>query len=78
LSHGAGNVGWYWHLVAAEMLARGRDAVALDLPCEDDAAKLSAYADTVVSAIGERPRLIVVAQSCGGYTAPRTSASESI
>jgi pimeloyl-ACP methyl ester carboxylesterase len=68
--HGAGDVGWYWHLVAAELLARGHDAVAPDLPCEDDAAGLSAYADTVVDAIGDRTRLIVVAQSFGGYTAP--------
>lgn len=70
MSHGAGKVGWCWHVVVADMLARGHDAVAVDLPCEDDAAGLSVYVDTVISAIGERTRLIVVAQSFGGYTAP--------
>jgi pimeloyl-ACP methyl ester carboxylesterase len=32
--------------------------------------ELSSYADTVVSAIGDRADLVVVAQSFGGYTAP--------
>jgi dihydrofolate reductase len=28
LIHGAGDVGWYWHLVAAELNARGHEVVA--------------------------------------------------
>jgi hypothetical protein len=36
LIHGAGDVGWYGHLVEAELRERGHDAVAPDLPCEDD------------------------------------------
>ena len=67
---GAGDVGWYWHLVEAELRARGHDTVAPDLPCDDDAAGLPEYADTVVGAIGDRTDLIVVAQSFGGFTAP--------
>jgi pimeloyl-ACP methyl ester carboxylesterase len=70
LIHGAGDVGWYWHLVEAELRARGHDTVAPDLPCEDPTAGLSEYADTVVGAIGERTDLVVVAQSAGGFTAP--------
>ena len=70
LIHGAGDVGWYWHLVAAELQERGHDVVAPDLPCEDDSAGLSEYADTVLEAIGDRDELIVVAQSFGGFTAP--------
>ncbi|MDN3355125.1 alpha/beta fold hydrolase [Actinomadura sp. DC4] len=70
LIHGAGDVGWYWHLVEAELRARGHDTVAPDLPCEDDAAGLPEYADTVVDAIGDRTDLVVVAQSSGGFTAP--------
>ena len=54
LIHGAGDVGWYWHLVDAELRARGHDVVAMDLPVEDDAAGLSDYADVVVDAIGDR------------------------
>ena len=68
--HGAGDVGWYWHLVEAELGERGHDTVAPDLPCDDDAAGLSEYADTVIEAIGERTDLVVVAQSSGGFTAP--------
>jgi pimeloyl-ACP methyl ester carboxylesterase len=70
LIHGAGDVGWYWHLVEAELGRRGHDAVAPDLPCEDDAAGLPEYADAVVEAIGDRTDLVVVAQSLGGFTAP--------
>ena len=70
LIHGAGDVGWYWHLVEAELRARGHDVVAPDLPCEDDSAGLSEYADSVVHAIGDRGVLVVVAQSAGGLTAP--------
>jgi pimeloyl-ACP methyl ester carboxylesterase len=70
LIHGAGDVGWYWHLVEAELRRRGHDVVAPDLPVEDDGAGLSEYADVVVQAVGRRDRVIVVAQSFGGYTAP--------
>jgi pimeloyl-ACP methyl ester carboxylesterase len=70
LIHGAGDVGWYWHLVEAQLLERGHDAVAPDLPCDDDAAGLAEYADAVVRAVGDRSPLVVVAQSLGGFTAP--------
>jgi pimeloyl-ACP methyl ester carboxylesterase len=70
LIHGAGDVGWYWHLVEAELRKAKHDVVAVDLPVEDDAAGLSEYADSVVDAIGNRRDLVVVAQSFGGYTAP--------
>jgi pimeloyl-ACP methyl ester carboxylesterase len=70
LIHGAGDVGWYWHLVTAELRARGHDVLAPDLPCEDASAGLPEYADTVVRAIGDREHLIVVAQSFGAFTAP--------
>lgn len=80
LIHGAGDVGWYWHLVEAELRARGHDVVAPDLPCDDDSAGLVEYTDAVVAAV-ERSRaeteppdpgadLVVVAQSFGGFTAP--------
>jgi hypothetical protein len=68
--HGAGDVGWYWHLVEADLRDRGHETVAPDLPIEDDAAGLSRYADVVVDAIGGRPDVVVVAQSFGGYVAP--------
>jgi pimeloyl-ACP methyl ester carboxylesterase len=70
LIHGAGDVGWYWHLVEAGLKDRGHDVVAPDLPCDDDTAGLSEYADTVLEAIGDRGELVVVAQSAGAFTAP--------
>jgi pimeloyl-ACP methyl ester carboxylesterase len=70
LIHGAGDVGWYWHLVEAELRARGHDVVAPDLPADDESAELGDYADAVVEAVGDRKDLIVVAQSLGGFTAP--------
>jgi alpha-beta hydrolase superfamily lysophospholipase len=68
--HGAGDAGWYWHLVAAELRAGGHEAIAPDLPCDDDSAGLPQYAGTVAEAAGDRADLVVVAQSLGGFTAP--------
>lgn len=70
LIHGAGDTGWYWHLVEPVLRQRGHGVVAPDLPCDDDTATLLHYADTVVEAIGGRRNLIVVGQSYGGFTAP--------
>ena len=72
LIHGAGDAGWYWHLVEAELQARGHQTVAPDLPADDDALTLTDYRDAVVDAV--RPMrsqpLIVVGQSFGAFTAP--------
>ena len=45
---GAGGAGWYWHRVVPELVARGHEAIAVDLPTDDAAADLSTYADTVL------------------------------
>jgi pimeloyl-ACP methyl ester carboxylesterase len=70
LIHGAGDVASSWELLAAELRERAHDVVAVDLPSEEESAGLSEYADTVVEAIGDRPELVVVAHSLGGYVAP--------
>jgi pimeloyl-ACP methyl ester carboxylesterase len=68
---GAGSDAWYWHVVEPELRAAGHEVVAVDLPCDDDSAGLAEYADTVVTAVGERrTNVVVVAQSMGGFTAP--------
>jgi pimeloyl-ACP methyl ester carboxylesterase len=67
---GAGSSPWYWHLLEAELRARGHDVLPIDLPCEDDAAGLDEYADVAAAAIGQRDGVIVVAHSLGGFTAP--------
>ena len=68
--HGAGDVGWYWHLVEAELQAHEHETVAPDLPIEDDAAGLGEYAAAVIDAIPDRRDLVIVAQSFGGFVAP--------
>jgi pimeloyl-ACP methyl ester carboxylesterase len=68
LIHGAGDAS-YWDLVIPELRARGHEVVAPELPSDDEAG-LAGYTDTVVSAVGDRDDVIVVAQSLGGFTGP--------
>ena len=70
LIHGAGDGGWYWHLVEAELRAGGHDVVAPDLPADDESADLNDYADAVTEAVGDRTNLVIVGHSFGGFTAP--------
>ena len=70
LIHGAGDVGWYWHLVAAELQGRGHDVITPDLPADDESATLTDYADVVVEAVGSRNDVVVAGQSYGAFTAP--------
>ena len=74
LIHGGGSSGWDWHLVAPELRGRGHDPVAVDLPTHDDSAGWWDYAGAVVEAVADRPNLIVVAHSMGGFTAPLVAA----
>ena len=73
LVQGGGDVGWSWHLVRAQLQARGHQVVAPDLPCEDDTATLGDYADAVLDAVldevGDHRDLVVVGHSYGGFTA---------
>jgi pimeloyl-ACP methyl ester carboxylesterase len=69
LIHGAGDSGWYWHLVEAELRDRGHDTVAPDLP-DDESASWDECAATVVDAIGDGTDLVIVGQSLGAFTAP--------
>ncbi|NEE04167.1 alpha/beta fold hydrolase [Phytoactinopolyspora halotolerans] len=70
LIHGGGGSAWDWHLVVAQLRRRGHDAVAVDLPCEDESAGWQEYVDVVVDAIGDRGNVVVVGHSLGGFTAP--------
>jgi pimeloyl-ACP methyl ester carboxylesterase len=71
---GAGGRGWVWHLVEADLRRRGYDAFAVDLPAADESKGLPAYADAVVSAVGERASggapVAIAAYSLGAFTAP--------
>jgi pimeloyl-ACP methyl ester carboxylesterase len=67
---GAGGVAWYWHRVVPLVESAGHEAIAVDLPGDDERSGLEDYAGIVVGAIGKRDRVILVAQSMGGFTAP--------
>jgi hypothetical protein len=55
---GAGGSAWYWHRVVPLL----PDAIAIDLPADDDSADLTTYADTVVEAVsGISHGLVLVA-----------------
>ncbi|MBT2494402.1 alpha/beta hydrolase [Microbacterium sp. ISL-59] len=70
LIHGGGDVGWSWHLVAAELVARGHEVFAPDLPADDDSLTLEDYADAVVAEVGPRRDVVVLGHSFGAFTAP--------
>ena len=67
---GAGGAAWYWHRVVPLLRAAGHDAIAVDLPGDDENAGLGEYARLVTGAIGGRQDVMLVAQSLGGFTAP--------
>jgi len=69
LIHGAGDAGWYWHLVEAELQARGHQTSAPDLPCDNDTASLDDYVDTVAGVVAGQPDPVLVGQSYGAFTA---------
>jgi pimeloyl-ACP methyl ester carboxylesterase len=70
LIHGAGDSGWYWHLVEDELRGRGHDTVAPDLPVERSPT-LVECADAVAQAVGSPSTPVaVVAQSFGSFVGP--------
>jgi len=70
LIHGAGDSAFHWHLLEPELRAHGHEVASMDLPCEDESAGLTEYAEAVFEAIGGRSDLVLVAQSFGAFTAP--------
>jgi pimeloyl-ACP methyl ester carboxylesterase len=67
---GAGGSSSYWSRVIPLLEQAGHEAVAVDLPADDPSAGLAEYADLVVSAAERFARVVLVAQSLGGFTAP--------
>ena len=66
---GAGGMAWYWHRVVALLEQARREAIAVDLPGDDESAGLDDYAEIVVREIGQRTNVTLVAQSLGAFTA---------
>ena len=75
---GAGGMAWYWHRVSPLLQRAGHEAIAVDLPGDDESMGLNDYAEIVIRAMGERSNVVVVAQSLGGFTAPLVCARASV
>jgi len=67
---GAGGSAWVWSRVTPFLVEAGHEAIAVDLPGDDETAGLARYTELVVDAIGSRPDVVLVAGSLGGFTAP--------
>lgn len=67
---GAGGSAWVWSRVARILVEAGHEAIAVDLPGDDETAGLPRYTELVVDAIGARSEVVLVAGSLGGFTAP--------
>src|SRR6476620_6259928 len=67
---GAGGSAWVWSRVSRFLVEAGHEAIAVDLPGDDETAGLRRYTELVVDAIGSRPDVVLVAGSLGGFTAP--------
>lgn len=70
LLHGAGSDAWVWHRVVPLLRERGHETITPDLPVDDEAAGLDAYARVAADAAGGHPDLVVVAQSLAGFVGP--------
>jgi pimeloyl-ACP methyl ester carboxylesterase len=67
---GAGGTAWYWSHVVPQLQKGGHEAIAVDLPGDDESAALPEYTGLVVEAVGGRHDVVLVAQSLGAFTAP--------
>ena len=66
---GGGGEAWVWHRVESALIARGHDAVSVDLPADDDSAGIEEYSEVALTAIGGRANPMVVGLSLGSFTA---------
>lgn len=81
LVHGAWHGGWAFDAVSAELEARGHQAVAPDLPCDDPAADASRYAEVVCGALEAASAgddVVAVGHSLGGLTIPLVAAARPV
>jgi Alpha/beta hydrolase family len=61
---------WYWHRLVPLIRAAKHEAVAVDLPGDDEHAGLASYVDIVIGTITKMQDVVLVVQSLGGFTAP--------
>jgi pimeloyl-ACP methyl ester carboxylesterase len=65
---GAGGAAAYWDKVVPLLEAEGHQALAVELPADDESAGLPAYVDIAHAVCGEKDEVLVVAQSMGAFT----------
>jgi len=65
---GAGGAAAYWDKVVPILEAEGHEAVAVELPADDEAAGLPEYVEVAHAACAGAEEVLVVAQSMGGFT----------
>jgi pimeloyl-ACP methyl ester carboxylesterase len=70
---GAGGAAWYWHRVVPLLQEAGHQAIAIDLPGDDETAGLPEYARRVIDAI-DHDNVVLVGQSLGAFTVPLVAA----
>jgi len=75
---GAGGSAWQWHRLVPLLERAGHEAIAVDLPGDDERAGLDAYTEEVLRAIGRRSDVVLVAQSLGGFTAAQVCARAAV
>jgi pimeloyl-ACP methyl ester carboxylesterase len=69
---------WYWHRVSPLLEHKRNEAIAVDLPGDDENMGLNDYAEIAVRAIGDRSDVVLVAHSLGGFSAPLVCARASV
>jgi pimeloyl-ACP methyl ester carboxylesterase len=67
---GAGGEAWYWSRVVPLLREAGHEAIAVELPTDDEDAGLIAYRGAILDAVDGRSNPILVAQSMGAFSAP--------
>lgn len=70
LAGAGGDASHLYSRVVPLLRARNHEALAIDLPADDEAAGLPEYADVVVQALAGRTGVVLVAHSLSGFTAP--------
>jgi len=75
LVHGAGHGAWCWDRIVPRLKERGHSSVAVNLPCEDNSATFSTYANVVVESLKRIDGdVVLVGHSLGGMTVPLVAA----
>lgn len=71
LVHGGAHGAWCWERLIPELERRGRRAIAPDLPCSDESAGASEYAEVILDSLADvDDDVVLVGHSLGGLVLP--------